>query len=75
MAYFSNGSEGEYLSNQCAACPLGEKPCPVLHVQLGFNYDQVAKGQEKLRAAMNLLVDSGGKCQLRPLVLALVPEG
>ncbi len=74
MAYFSNGSEGEYLDNQCAECPLGEVACPVRHVQDNFNYDQVAKGQEKLREAMNLLISPEGKCQLRPLVLQLVPE-
>jgi hypothetical protein len=67
MAYFSNGSEGEILEAQCEVCPLGEQPCPIMAVQLLHNYDQV--GNDKLRAAMNLLVDERGICQLRPLLV------
>jgi hypothetical protein len=69
MAYFSNGSEGEYLENQCADCPLNDKHCPVFRVQMRYNYDQVSPGQEKLRAAMNLLINEKGDCQVRPLVV------
>ena len=31
-----------------------------------YNYDQI--GNDKLKAAMNLLVDDEGICQLRPLL-------
>lgn len=66
MAYFSNGSEGEYLENQCATCPLGDKLCPVRHVQLMHNYDQCTNPQ--LKSAMEILIDEDGDCQLRPLL-------
>lgn len=69
MAYFANGTDGDYLEAQCEKCPLGQKACPVLHVQLLYNYDQVAKGQEKLREAMNMLVDPKGICQVRKELL------
>jgi len=69
MAYFPNGSAGEVLDNQCAECPLGDGPCPVLLVQMMYNYDQLAVGQEKLREAMTILVDNGGICQVRKQVL------
>lgn len=65
MAYFPNGSSGEILDNQCASCSLGQSPCPVLLVQLTYNYDQVDKGQEKLREAMEILVDKRGVCQVK----------
>jgi hypothetical protein len=68
MAYFANGCEGEMLSAQCAECPLAEQPCPILLVQLMHNYDQC--NNEKLKAAMNLLINEDGICQLRPLLLA-----
>lgn len=38
--------------------------CPVETVQLLYNYDQCDKGQEKLREAMNLLIDEKGICQV-----------
>ena len=40
MAYFSNGSEGEVLDNECAECVLTDDiPCPILWVQLEYNYE------------------------------------
>lgn len=66
MAYFANGTEGEYLDAQCGDCPLGEKACPIMGVQMLFNYDQI--GVPKLREAMNYLVNERGDCQLRPLL-------
>ncbi len=74
MAYFSNGSEGEVLDDQCADCPIGEMMCPVLHVQMFYNYDQVASGQEKLRRALSLLVNDQGICQMRPLIVEALHE-
>jgi hypothetical protein len=72
MAYFANGSEGELLQAQCDECPLGEKPCPVALVQVMHNYDQCTN--EKLKAAMNLLIDEHGICRLRPLLIAADPQ-
>ena len=68
MAYFSNGTEGIVLDNQCAVCPVGrhpDLPCPVLLVQLAYNYQQVDKGQEKLREAIDCLVDEQGTCLMK----------
>lgn len=67
MAYFSNGTEGEKLDQQCDECPLGQGPCPVFLVQMLHNYDQC--DNEKLKAAMNLLIDERGICQVRPQLL------
>jgi hypothetical protein len=66
MAYFSNSTEGDILQSQCDRCPLGDKPCPVMSVQLLFNYDQI--GNAKLKEAMEQLVDKKGMCQLFPLL-------
>ncbi len=65
MAYFPNGSSGEVLDRQCADCPLGDGPCPVMLVQQVYNYDQLDEGQEKLREAMTILVDDEGTCHVR----------
>ena len=68
MAYFPNGSSGEILDRQCEKCPLGRgesgECCPVELVQLHYNYDQCDDGQEKLREAMNILIDNRGICQV-----------
>ena len=68
MAYFANGSEGECLEAQCGRCPLGDKTCPIKHVQLLYNYAQLRKGNEKLQEAMEILIDKGGNCQMFPLI-------
>jgi hypothetical protein len=68
MAYFSNGTEGIVLDNQCAVCPVGthpDLPCPVLLVQLAYNYEQLGKGQDKLREAITYLVDEQGTCLMK----------
>jgi len=64
MAYFANGSDGEYLEDQCIDCPLSCRPCPVYAVQNNYNYKQCSKGNEDLRAAMNLLIDEKGNCKM-----------
>lgn len=69
MAYFPNGSSGEVLDAQCADCPLGDGPCPVMGIQMLYNYDQLADGQEKLRHAMRLLVNDEGVCEVRKQIL------
>jgi hypothetical protein len=66
MAYFSNGSEGQILDEQCAHCPYGEDPCPVYLVQSNFNYDQC--DVPKLKDAMNVLINEEGICQMRELI-------
>ena len=64
MAYFPNGSSGEVLEIQCGRCPLGDGPCPVVGIQMLYNYDQLDDGQEKLKYAMSMLVDDQGICQV-----------
>lgn len=67
MAYFSNGSDGMYLDAQCDECIHAnpEASCPIACVQLMYNYDQLDKGNEKLRKAMNVLIDEKGNCQMK----------
>jgi hypothetical protein len=77
MAYFSNGSEGEVLDEQCADCPIGrhpDAPCPVLLVQSLYNYDQCEEGQEKLREVLNLLINEKGICHMREVLLKFVTK-
>lgn len=70
MAYFSNGSEGEILDSQCAECLHADPDvgCPIFLIQMNFNYDQLSKGQEKLKEAMEILIDKNGICQMKPLI-------
>jgi hypothetical protein len=75
MVYFPNGSSGEILEMQCAKCPLGEGPCPVMGIQMIYNYDQLADGQEKLKDAMSMLVDDKGICQVREQLLEAAKKG
>lgn len=72
MAYFPNGSSGEIFDNQCAECPLGQGPCPIAAVQLLYNYDQLGDRQEKLQAAMTILVDDNGICQTRKQIIEAI---
>ena len=41
------------------------RPCPTYAIQGFYNYDQVEKGNEKLRDAMRFLVNDKGECQTR----------
>jgi hypothetical protein len=66
MAYFSNGSEGEILEDQCQECILGLGGCPTYGVQFNFNYDQMSN--EKLKEAMNMLVNEKGICQTKEAI-------
>jgi len=74
MAYFSNSSDGEKLYRQCEECfydmdtEQETHSCPVHAVHLMYNYDQCDRGQEKLRGALNILVNEHGECQVKPLV-------
>jgi hypothetical protein len=70
MAYFSNSSEGWFFDEQCAECIHVDETamCPVAHVQMMYNYDQCADGQEKLRQVMTILVSDSTGCQVKPLI-------
>lgn len=76
MAYFPNGSSGEHLDAQSMTCPVGadpDAPCPVLLVQLTYNYEQ--HDHPKLKDAMNLLINEAGNCQMRKVMLDAKPKG
>lgn len=53
------------LEEQCCKCHLGNTYCPVLAVQLEYNYEQCNKGNEKLAEAMNLLINEDGICAMK----------
>jgi len=70
VAYFANGTEGMIFYEQCINC-LHEDPgvgCPIALVQMIYNYEQLDKGNEKLRECLNHLVNESGICQMKPLI-------
>lgn len=67
MAYFSNGSEGDIFHKQCDEC-LPWQPCPIILVQLEYNYDQLNEGNEQLQECLNYLVDADGICQMKQCI-------
>ena len=73
MGYFPNSTAGDYLEQQCERCPLGNEWCPVHGIQMLYNYDQLNKGNEQLREAMNLLIDADGNCQILPRLPMVAP--
>ena len=72
MGYFANGSEGDMWEEEnCRRCQHDKDDgCAVLAVHLLYNYDQQDAGQDKLKAAMQLLIpraDDGvfnGRCSM-----------
>lgn len=67
MAYFSNGTEGMILDEQCSECKIpDDAPCPILLVHLLYNYEQV--GNDLVRTVLNDLVNESGQCQMKPLI-------
>ncbi len=69
MAYFSNSTAGDVLDNQCSACPVpDDASCPVLLVQMEYNYKQLKTGQETLRKAINSLIDEKGQCKMKQAI-------
>jgi hypothetical protein len=71
MAYFSNGTEGEQFHNECGECILDECECPIVGVQLHFNYE--ACNNKTATAILNDLVKQGDKfeyigCQMKPIL-------
>jgi len=45
------------------------KPCPVVLIQMTYNYTQMRKGNEHLRDAMSILISSSGECKVRSLLV------
>ena len=71
MAYFPNGTAGEVLGNQCADCHLSsEAPCPILWVQMTYNYSQLDSEGERTAVSdvMDCLVNDDGICQMKPVI-------
>ena len=70
MAYFSNGTEGMKLDDQCAECIHADEDgcCPVAFVQMEFNYSQLDDGNEDLRKAMEILIDKNGDCNMKKAI-------
>lgn len=57
------------LDMQCLDCPIGrhgDAPCPILWMQLEYNYKQV--NNPLAREIMNTLIDEKGNCQMKPVV-------
>ncbi len=69
MAYFSNSTEGATLDTQCGQCQVAnDAACPILFVQMEYNYEQLDEGNETLRECMNLLIDEDGNCRMKPII-------
>lgn len=63
MGYFPNGTEGMiYDEEMCSRC-VHQKPddggCAVWLLHMIYNYDQLDKGQEKLKTALDILIPVG----------------
>ena len=76
MAYFSNGTEGMILDDQCSECLHADPDvgCPISLLQMNFNYEQNKTGNEKLEEAMNYLINKDGVCQMKPLIDKHLPK-
>ena len=70
MAYFSNGSEGMLLDDECAGCLFAFDPCPIAFAQSFYNYE--ACNNEVASKILNCLVkQEDGKyigCQMKPFI-------
>jgi len=62
MAYFSNGSEGSLLDEQCAKCILGDDCCPIFYVQITYNYE--ACNNKVASEILNYLIKDDGTCTM-----------
>ena len=70
MAYFSNGSEGALLDAECADCALGQEPCPIASVQVGYNY-QACNNKVATKILDALIKQEKGRylgCQMKPFI-------
>jgi len=69
MAYFANGTEGMVLDEQCEECHIPyDAPCPLLAVQMMYNYDQNKEGNEDLEAAMDMLISNKKGCMMKAIL-------
>ena len=86
MAYFSNGSEGGLLDEQCGDCLINAQSikhegmmvyCPVHYIQMTYNYKQIGlrKRHKLLREVMNILVNEYGNCQMKVCIDANIKTG
>ena len=64
MAYFSNSSDGDCLSEQCNKCKYGQSPCPIFWLQLEYNYEAHAEGQSVAAVMLDYLIDNDGNCAM-----------
>ena len=64
--YFSNSDGHAWMDEQCYGCVHSgeESMCAVESIQMLYNYDQMKEGQEKLKEARSMLINSDG-CQMR----------
>jgi len=62
MAYFSNGSEGMCLDDQCSICKYGQEPCPIFYVQFNWNYE--ACNNKPAREILDHLISNNGTCRM-----------
>lgn len=63
MAYFSNGSEGMCLDEECIGCKYGQDPCPIYNIQMEFNYK--ACNNEVATKILNALINNHGDCSMK----------
>ena len=62
MAYFSNSTEGSVFDYQCSLCKYGDEQCPIMLVQLLYNYE--ACNNEIARKILDTLVEDNGGCAM-----------
>jgi formate hydrogenlyase subunit 6/NADH:ubiquinone oxidoreductase subunit I len=62
MAYFSNGTEGMVFDHQCSLCRYGEEACPIMAVQMDYNYE--ACNNPVARKILDYLVANDGTCAM-----------
>lgn len=62
MAYFSNGSEGMCLDDQCAKCKYGKSHCPIAFAQLNWNYEVC--NDPVAREILDFFVEQNGTCAM-----------
>jgi|SaaInlLV_10m_DNA_2_1039722.scaffolds.fasta_scaffold07608_7 hypothetical protein len=78
MAYFSNGTDGMVLDDECSTCLIGKDPeqlCPILFVQIENNYNAV--NNEVATNILNHLIDNNGKCAMKEIITekSLITKG
>ncbi len=63
MAYFSNGSEGMCLDEECSECVFGQEHCPIAWVQLNWNYEAV--NNKVAGEILDYLIKEDGTCAMK----------